>query len=149
MPQSPNERRQTEIGKEKTYIETINLHTESYKVHKLHTTDGNFLTLSIKQMSNIRYMIDLCGIVGIYILEEVHNKSLTYGPHCNKSKFDALSGDTFEFYSHTNHLTIVVYNFNSLLELIFSMKLHVHQSKCQGVANICFFFSKLTPERYF
>ncbi len=149
MSQSPNEKRQTEIKKQKSYIETLNLSTESYKVHKLHASDSNFLTISIKQISNIRHMINLCGIVGMYILEEVHDKALTYGPYCNMSKFDALSGDTFEFYSHTNYVTIVVYNFNPLLEPTFSMKVYVYQSKCQGVPNICFFFSKLTPERYF
>ena len=144
----PNETNLTEISKQKSYIKTLNLHDESYELYKLHT-ESNFLTIKIKQLSNIRHMINLCGIVGMYILEEVHDMTLTYGPYCNTSKFDALNGDTFEFYSHTKNVTIVFYNFNPILEPTFLIKLHAHQSKCQGVANVCYLFSRLTPDRYF
>ncbi len=133
MPQSfeitkQKEENLTEIRKQKSYVEMLNVHTESYELHKLHTTGSKLLTIKIKQKSNIKYMINLCGIVGMYILEEVHNKTLTYGPHCNMSKFDALTGDTFEFHSHTNCITIVLYNFNPVLEPNFLINIHAHQN---------------------
>ncbi len=60
-----NEINLTEVKKQKGYIETLNLNYESYELYKLHTTDSKFLTIQIKQISNIHHMINLCGIVGM------------------------------------------------------------------------------------
>ena len=120
---------------------------ESYQVFHFFTTARSYLKLEIKQQSPIKYTLHLCATLGIYILEEIRNETFIYGPYCNLSVFDALNGNTFLFYSHEESLKIITYHFNFDLEPVFKMRLKVSKNNCQGIANVCLLFSKLTPIR--
>ncbi len=109
--------------------------------------EKSYLKLDITHQTPIRYTVHLCAALGVYILEEIRNKTFIYGPYCNLSIFDALSGKTFLFYSHGKSLQIITYHFNFDLEPAFRMRLRVSKSNCQGIANVCLLFSKLTPLR--
>ena len=120
----------------------------SYKMLGFVTNRTSFIEVQITQRSPIRYTFHLCGAFGVYIIEKINSTRMTYGPYCNLTEFDALSGEKFSFYSHGENLQIVLYHFNPILQPDFNIRLKVFKTKCQGIVNICFLFSRLTPERY-
>ncbi len=125
----------------------IQLSNKAYKIFTF-LTNNKFVKAQITQMSPIQYTFHLCGALGVYIYEEINGTSMSYEPYCNLTEFDALSGDTFSFYSHGKSLKVIAYHFNPGKEHIFTTSIKVMNSKCQGIANICFLFTRLTLIRY-
>ena len=123
------------------------LSNESYQIFTFSTHRRSYIKLQIQHQSPIQYILHLCGALGLYIVEEVRNQSFIYGPNCNQSGHDALSGSNFVYYSHGNSLKVITYYFSSHLEPSFKMRIEVMENSCQGIANICFLFSMLTPQR--
>lgn len=107
-----------------------------------------FLKVGIRQTSEIVFKTHMCGILGMYVAETAKGKDLFYGPYCNLSEFDVLNGNDFEFVSYTKKLNLITYNFHPALEPFSVVNVSVQLGKCQGVANVCFMFSFLTPPRY-
>ncbi len=126
----------------------IDLKTNKYQVHQMQTENGEFIQFSAESKEFFKYKIHFCGIAGLYILETSINSIHFYGPYCNLTNSDFLNKDSFPFYSHSEWLQVVTYNFRPELEPLTLIVIKSIRSKCQGVANVCFAFSKRTPERW-